>query len=284
MTIKYLLHIIAVTGACLTGCTRGGDNVYPDNAVAAVGTACLTADEVRRQVPPGLSPEDSTTLAKAVIRTWIDGQLITKVAAKQVDMTEIDRLTAEYRTELIKSEYRRAMARRADNATFHEDSLLAFYNTHSADFILERPLIKGIYLKVPDDVSNLSTLKKLYKSDKEADVDKLEKAASSAAIHYDYFRDRWVDWELIEKRIPIADETAAREKLSRHQPIEVESQGFVYLLSVSDYLPAGAPMPFEAARPLVRDRLLAQLRKSYDIHLLNDLYNTAVADGTVRLF
>ncbi len=74
----------------------------------------------------------------------------------------------------------------------------------------------------------------------------------------------------------------AAETASKHY-LETESQGFIYLLSVSDYLPAGSVMPYEAARPLVRDRLLNIRRRAYDTRLLNDLYQRALDDETLTI-
>ena len=208
--------------------------------------------------------------------------MIERVAAEDIDMDEVDRLTRDYRRQLIMSQYRRAMAQQA-SPFFKEDSLMAYYEAHKADFRLERPLIKGIYLKVPADASNLRTLRQLYRSEREADMDRLEKAAASSAVHYDYFRDKWVDWEQIETRIPIDFNSENLAKVSKRQPIDFATQGFVYLLSVSDFLPAGTTMPYEAARGLIEERLLAERRRSYDRQLLNDLYDQSLADGILIL-
>ena len=55
-----------------------------------------------------------------------------------------------------------------------EDSLRAYYNSHNREFILERPLVRGIYLKVPDDAPNLGVIKRLYRSSRRDDIDRLE--------------------------------------------------------------------------------------------------------------
>ena len=181
------------------------------------------------------------------------------------------------------TKYRRAMSRQAQEGEFAEDSLRAYYEAHKDDFKLERPLVKGVYLKVPDDAPNLAQIRRLYRSDKPGDIDKLEKAALGTAIHYDYFRDSWIDWEQIENRIPLDLASGDVSDIARRRYIEIESQGFTYLLSISDYLAPGAGMPYEAARPLVRDRLLNQRRRAYDSRLLNDLYQRALDDGLMQI-
>lgn len=268
----------------MLACCKGNDKVIPADALASVGDEVITRSDMQPSIPAGLSPEDSATFAKAYLRNWIETRLVERVAADEVDMELIDRLTREYRDELIMSQYRRTMARQADNSQFSEDSLRAYYEAHAAEFKLERPMLKGIYLKIPSDASDLRQIKRLYRSDKDADIDKLEKAANNSAIHYDYFRDTWIDWEQIETRIPLEFDAATLNSLTQNRYLETESQGFTYLLSISEYLPAGNAMPFEAARPVVSERLLNLSRRAYDSRLRNDLYNRALDDGTLVIY
>lgn len=283
MRHTVLTAYIAALVAMLPACTAGGDSRFPDDTVATVGKDFLTRSSIASEMPSALNADDSTAFIRAYTRSWVEGKLIEYVAAEQVDMDEINRLTEEYRRELIMNRYRRAMASRGIDDTFADDSLRAYYDAHKEDFRLERPLIKGVYLKVPTTAASLGQLRRLYRSDRPADMDRLEKAALESAIHYDYFRDSWVDWEQIETRIPLDFTPADIAALNTRRYIETESQGYVYLLSVSDMLPSGAIMPFEAARPVVRERLLTQRRRAFDTALRNDLYNTAIANGTATV-
>lgn len=276
------LSLAATAALLFTACDGSGDAVNSTkNIVVSVGKHSLTTDELRSLIPGNTAPEDSAALAKAIVRRWVEKELIEQVASEQVDMAEIDRLTAEYRSELILSQYRRAMARRLDESSVADDSILAYYQSHADEYKLMQPMVKGVYLKVPEDAPNLGVLRKLYRSENEADVDKLDKAALSTAIHYNYFRDSWVELEQIENRIPIVFDASVRENLRSKKFLEVRHEGFVYLLSVSDFLPAGSAMPYETARPLIIDRLLARQRRAFDSRLRNDLYNSAIEKGIV---
>lgn len=175
------------------------ERTVPDDALASIGNEYLTLQQVHAQMPSGLEADDSAAFVKAFVRQWAEGRLIEQVAAEIVDMDEIDRLTTQYRRELIMNRYRRRMSLQA-NDFFSEDSLQSYYQAHSADFKLDRPLIKGVYLKVPSDAAELGQLRRLYTSDRPSDLDRLEKAVLGNAVHYDYFRDTWVDWEQIDRK------------------------------------------------------------------------------------
>ncbi|MDE6288971.1 MAG: hypothetical protein K2M00_09330, partial [Muribaculaceae bacterium] len=126
----------------LASCGGKKEPVADENYLVRVGTARLTSADLHRSIPPGLSPEDSARYVKVYVKDWIDAHLISDIAPAEIDMTEIDRLTEEYRKKLVLLEYRRRLFNSyADSIP--EDSLRAYYDVHKGDFILERPLIRG---------------------------------------------------------------------------------------------------------------------------------------------
>ncbi len=88
-----------------------------------------------------------------------------------------------------------------------------------------------------------------------------------------------MDWEQIETRIPYDFASGADSFLRSGRPLEVSAGGFTYLLCISEYIGAGSAMPFEAARPLVRERLLNARRRQFDVVLLNGLRQRALERG-----
>ena len=263
----------------LAGCTDAArEDVAAEPPLASVGTAAITATDVRKAMPTGLSAEDSAKFVRAYVNSWIDSHLISDVASADVDMESIDRLTGEYRRQLIMQQYRRAMYE-THAAAIPEDSVRAYHTTHSGDFLLDRPMVQGIYIKVPDDAASLRRMRRLYRSDRPADIDALEKEVLGSAIHYDYFRDKWVDWEQIEMRVPV-DFTGWPQK---GRTLDTSAGGYTYLLRITDILPAGSPMPYEQARPLILRRLVTADRRAYEAQLMADLRRRAIDDGTLKV-
>lgn len=276
MVIRRIILATAV-GILFAGC-GGSSSSVPDGAVARVDDAYLTADDVRAAVPGGLSPDDSVTYARAYISHWMERQLILRHAARDVDTQTIDRLVEDYRAELIMTEYRRRMSANADG-TFADDSLRDFYQTHLADFRLERPLVKGLYVKIDSAYPDMSRLRGLIRSDYPDDQDHLDNIASAEALHYDNFKERWVDWEQIETRIPGECPAPAAGT-----SIERTSAGYTYFLRINEMMPVGSPMPYEAALPTVRERLLNSRRRAYDAMLRRELLDRAINDGQADIY
>lgn len=279
------LAIALLLAAATASCGRSdGASALPDGALAGVGDAVLTRAELDGAMPKGLDADDSTRFARAYIRNWIDTRLVEDVAARQVDMDRIDRMVQQYRRDAIMREYRDRMFEAEQAGTTFSDSLVAdYYDRHSSELRLQRPLIKGVYIKLPDDARELSAVRRLYRSTRPADIDRLEKEVLGSAIHYDYFRDRWIDWEQVEARIPYDFGSTPADYVKTHRNLDASLGGFTYLLEISDVLPAGAVMPLETARPLIEERLLAEKRRAFDAALRARLFDRALSRGTLRV-
>lgn len=289
---RTLLIALASGAAFLTteGCTgSGGDGLKQEGSddestmLARVGRERLTLEDVSREMPGGLTPDDSAKFVKGFVYSWVDTRLLTAMAPEDLDMAEIDRLVEDYRNSLIAEAYRRKIAEDGSSAAFAEDSMRVWYEAHKGDFKLREPLVKGVYVKLPEKSSNLATIRKLMRSDKSEDIDMLEKEVlRSQAIHYDYFRERWVDWDQIEVRIPYAF-GSAESFLKPGRFLETSTGGHTYLLRVTEVAPKGSTMPYEAARDEVRERLLAERRRQTDAAFRADLLERALATGRAEV-
>lgn len=272
------LFIGVAVAAC--GGDRGAE-ISPDALVVVDGDV-LTRRDLEAAMPAALSADDSVKYARAYINAWIAARNIARLA-DDIDMTEIDKLVDQYRKELVMNEYVRRMCDENVDSDLPEDSLQAYYNRHQQEFKLTRPLIKGVYVKIDEKSQSLPQLRKLYRSRKEADIDKLDKSLLNGAIHYDYFRDKWVDWEQIESRVPYDFGASGDLFLRSHNYLDITSDGFTYLLDVSDVLHSGQTMPYEAARPLIIDKLNFFNRRSYQEQLKQELFDKGVESGRIKI-
>lgn len=269
----FLLALVFV------GCSRAPQ--LPDDILASIGTETLTKDEVRRAVPAGLSETDSTAFVEAWVNSWVNDRLLETEATRHLkNLDDIDRRVAEYRRNLIAWEYRN-LAVATDPALAPTDSAMrAYYDAHSSQLRLQEPMLRGIYIKMETSDPALKTVRALYRSSKQSDIDRLEKVGLKGAVHYDYFRDQWIPWQRIVSKIPHPlDPSSLRKGYS----LDVDVNGFTYLLSVSDLLPAGSTMPFDAARQRVASALETENAAALDARLLQRLRDDALESGRLKL-
>lgn len=279
---RYILILLILSGI-ITSCNTS-DRTENEDILVKVGAKSLTAAELAQEMPYGLTESDSIKFARAYIRSWIDNKLVEEIAAQNIpDKSDIDRLVEAYRNELIMWEYRQQMYQSHANKTLSPDSIASYYNLHKNELKSTHPYIKGIYIKISDDSQNLGQLKKWYRSNKDTDIEQLEKYGLSQAIHYDYFRDRWIDWEQIESKIPYDFGTNPDEFLKNNKNLELSIGGFTYLLDITDYLPSGAVLPLEVASLQIKEILINQNRLQYDRQLRQELFDKGVEDGDIEI-
>lgn len=268
----------SMAAICVLAACSAGEPKPQADALVTLNGAALTRAELDANMPAGLGADDSVRYARAYVRQWIDARLASEIASHEIDMEAIDRMVEQYRNDLIMFEYGKRMYS-AQAQEIPEDSLMAYYEAHPGEFVLNRPMVKGVYLKVADGAKSLPTLRRLYRSHKDSDIDNLDKSQLDGAVHYDYFRDKWIDWEQIEQRVPYDFGPSADAFLRQTKNLDFSQGGFTYLLDITDVLSTGQTMPYEAARQQIIDRLQFAERRSYALQLKRDLYDKAISDG-----
>lgn len=276
-----LTAAIAGTLAAAPGCTeRAGTEHSADPVLVQVGDTALRMSQVVARIPPGLSPQDSATMFANIVDVWLRDALLRDVAAENiVDMQKIDRLSEQYRTNLIINEYlERISEQRGDAAT--ERQVREYYDANSEKMLLERPLVKGIFIKLPSDADRLDEVRRWVKSSSRASIDNIEKYGLKGAIQYDYFMDRWVDLQTIAEAIPHSFGNFD-DWVKSHRDLETSSNGSTYFLHITEWLGSGSVMPYDFAAAQIRQMLMQQNRSRYADRLMNTLMTKARKEGTL---
>lgn len=276
--IIFLPSLLALLGACGEQPVAKPAN---DLVLMSVGDSALTLSKVVARIPEGLSEADSTALFNSIVDAWIQDMLLTKVAAENIpDMERIDRMTADYRNRLIMMEYRKRMKEDSRKA-ISDDEVKSYYEAHADDMRLEHPVIKGIYIKVPSNAERIENVRQWVFSASKESIDKLEKYGLKGAMQYDWFADRWVDWEMIADQIPYRfyDADAFVESTVN---FETEYNGSTYFLHISEYLKSGDVMPYSFATEQIRDMLSEKYKRDSESRLMRSLFKKAVEDGSLK--
>lgn len=268
----------------LTACyNKASDAPVQEKPIARVGSETLSRAQLSEAVPSGLSEADSLDFVRQYVNRWVDGQLIDQASRQVLDMDEIDRRVEKYRRDLVMAEYRRYRFERRSDTVFTEAQLRDYYDRHKELFQAERPMVKGIYLKIPDNTKNLKEIRRLLQHGGKADIDRLEGLVAGTAIHYDYFLDKWVEWRQIEQLIPTQFSSEPMAVLQGRKMLDMSIGGFTYLLKVKEYMPGGGVLPYEQALPQIRQRLTNRQRMNFDATFQQTLRSEAEKKGEVEV-
>jgi len=273
----FLIVLLSFLCSCQKTQTTGDMEI-----VAKVKDRTLSRAEVLRMIPRSTSSADSLLMAENYIQKWVKDALVYDVALRNLsdEMVEIDRLVNEYRYSLLRYRYQERLIRERLSGNIRESDKIIYYDENQKKFKLDRPLIKGLFLKIPINAPGLPDVKTWYKSTSQESLEKIEKYSVQNAIFYDYFYDRWVDFDDVSSNIPIriAD---ANSFLRNNRTVEISDSSYCYLLNIKEYLPAGSIAPYEYAEPNIIEMLINQRKMDFLRRFEDELYNNAVKSGDV---
>ena len=266
----------------LFSCGRGVQDVGADVLVSVEGHSLLRS-EVESVIPRTLSSADSLLVAESYVKKWVKDVLVYDVAEENLgeEMADVERLVEAYRHSLIRYRYQEQLVRERLSAEIRESDVLNYYETNQKKFELKTNLVKGLFLKVPIDAPGLTDLKRWYKSDDASAVEKIDKYSLQNAAIYDYFYDKWMDFEDVMENIPMQLSNPSAY-LKANKTLEVSDSSYCYLLNIRDYIPAGQIAPYDYVQPQIMDMLLAQRKQKFLRDFEEELYNDAIRDGKVR--
>lgn len=241
-------------------------------------------EDMQSVLPRGLSVADSLEFTNRYIRNWVEDALLFDKAESNIpNNAEIDRLVENYRKALIVHTYQQALIRQQLSQEISEDTVADYYEAHRELFRLERPLIKGLFVKVPLKAPGLSSVRRWYKTEIQEAVEHLEKYSLQHAVNYEYFRDKWLAATEILDLMPL-DTEGLEQRLLRERNIELKDTAFHYLLNVTDYLHVGDQAPLEFARSQVKEILLNMKQVEFMEGVKDDLYEQAVEKDKIKYY
>ena len=245
----------------------------------------LTRGEVEKVIPQGSTPADSLLMAESYIKKWITDVLIYEVAEHNLgrDEKELNRLVEEYRRALLRHRYLEEMVHSKLSADIQENDRRSYYQENIQKFTLDRHLIKGLFIKVPVDAPGLEDVRKWYKSDKLEAVENIEKYSIQNASIYDYFYDRWVDFDEALAKIPMHVSNKA-QFLKTNRYVEFTDSSYRYFLNISEHLLAGNVAPYEYAEPQIEEMMINKRKVEFLRNFEEELYRDAVRKGDVIFY
>lgn len=244
----------------------------------------LYKEDLQSVLPANLSKDDSLLFAEHYIRNWVEDVLLYDKAQNNIpDNKEIDKLVENYRKMLIMHTYQQALIHQQLSEEISEQDLTDYFEKNQTLFKVERPLMKGLFIKVPLQASQLANVRRWYKTETRDAVEHLEKYSLQNAVKYEYFYDKWVPVSDVLNMLPLKV-PHVEEYLNKNKHVELKDTAFYYFLNVSDYRSIGEQEPYEFARVHVKDMLLNMRRVEFMNQVKDDLYQRAVRRDKIKYY
>lgn len=282
--MRYCFIFIAFV-SLLCSC-KGTQPVDDADVLVKVKDRTLRRSEIKQQIPRGLSSADSMLLAESLERKWVKDALVYDVALRNLegeDKAEVDKLVEEYRHSLIRYRYQEQLIKERLSSEFQESDMLSYYEENQKKFVLDKALVKGLFLKIPVDAPGLVDVKGWYRSTSEASLEKIEKYSVQNASIYDYFYDKWVDFDEVMDNIPV-HVSNPNAYLKANKFVEVADSSYCYLLNIKEYLSEGSVAPYDYASSQITEMLINQRKVDFLKTFEEELYKDGIRGGDVKFY
>ena len=259
----------------LIGCTQKHDH-KGKTPLVEVGRKFLYQEDLQAALPLNLSADDSVLFAESYIRNWVEDALLFEKAEDNVrDDEKVKALVESYHKALVMHTYQEELVRQQLVAEITPAEVENYYESNKSLFVLEKPLVKGLFIKVPLKSPGLADVRRWYKRNTQDAIEKLEKYSLRNAVTYDYFYDQWRHLEEIEAMIPAKNWETGSNYLKQHRDVELKDTAFHYFLHIEEFQGKGEQKPLDFAQEEIKEILINLKRVDFVNRVKEDLYRQA---------
>ena len=266
--------------AMLASCRAISRFLHDDEIVAEVDGVMLYRSDLDKVLPAGLPQEDSVRLAAQYINSWASDQVFIGIAEQQLSKAEKD-VTKEleaYRKALLKYRYEQLYVNERLDTAVSEDKVQQYYDEHSDEFVLERPVVKARFLSISSKSPMKDKIKKKMSSSESSDVLEADSLAYSSAYKFTTWSDKWVDAAVLAREFPMDYETMLGQV--RNKWVEnVDTLGVARMAYIQEIMKKGEVAPIEYSTPAIKDIIISSRKQALISTLEQDLLNDARENG-----
>jgi hypothetical protein len=256
-----------------------------DEPVAKVGDKILTMKELSGYIPKHLDAKDSVLWVDDFVGKWVQNELLLQKAEEKLSlsMQDVDKEMIEYRNSLLIYRYKNELMKEKLDTTVTDESIRKYFNEHRENFILNRNIVKAIYIKIPVQVSNPDNIKDLCMSGNPEKLAKLNDYCLSYAKVFDRFNDQWIAADVVLNNIPseIKDQKQFLEKIRYFETTDMD---YYYIVSIRDYRLVGQVSPVEYVQNDIRNLMLSRQKMEFLKQIEKDIYKEGLDNKKVKLY
>lgn len=286
--MKYSIYsstLMVIVLFFITIACESDSDMADNQPLVAVGEKQLTNGMLYSAIPNNLSDEDSIVFAQDYINRWIRSELLLKKAELNLSPQEkdVDKMLEEYRRSLLVHQYQQKLLAQKFSPLITGTEVKTCYEEMSDNFLLKDPIIKGLFLMIPKTAPNISTVERLYKSDEQEDLVKLETYCFQNAKKYEVFLDQWLPLSDINKTLPEA--ISRPEQFVRYNKHYQTSDSLHhYFLAIQDFKLGSELAPIEYVEERIKAILVNKKRLEFIKQLETDLYEEGLKNKSIKFY
>ena len=285
LVVKILL---AATAVAMTACRDLPDYLVSDNTVAKVGRKELKINEIMEAMPANVKGDDSVSFVKLYVDKWLVRQLKVEEADDLFSGSEedIDRMVEEYRHSLLMRKVDQYYVEQQMSPDFTDKDIADYYNTHKADFILDRTLVKGRVLRFDASYRQSKTLMKQMRdaATSQSAAKTLSEICEKNGFELVDKRSEWVGFNDFLTYLPTAQSQDNEHLLDKTGIQQMDAGGKRYYFDFTSVCRKGNVAPLEVVADNIRRILITQRRSEIIKSHEEQIVSEAMASGHARIY
>ena len=251
------------------------------SAVAHLGDAELTMEELRERIPDNISTEDSSALAQEIIQSWLKDALVLQEAEKMSDEEKlsVERRIEDYRKSLLIYSYEQDLIKKNMDTVITDDQIQAYYEANKASMKVNEHFLKLKFCSLPEKSKDAKNMNTAFDSEDIATWEAF--CVQVGAKHYFNFS-KYMNWEQFALLIPLAIADRSQFLTQATSTQKINFNGEIIWVKIGSYLLPGDSSPIEMVRSNIASILLNIRKQELLQKMRNGLYDQAKSEGKLE--
>lgn len=283
--MKYKLIFLFLFGIIINSCDYLAKKDEGEKIVARVHDSYLYMADIESIIEPGLSQNDSTTIAQRYIDGWIRQQIFLDEAKRSLEPEKMDfeKKIQDYKNSLIIFTFETEYINNNLDTNISYDQIEEYYEAHKNDFKLKENIVKASFVKVSLDTPDQDDVRKYIRSDEAEERIELEDYCVQNAATYFLDNSSWLIFNDILRNIPLDVDNQVRF-LNSNKYVEISDEFYRYFLYIDDYILKDSVSPLAFEENNIRNIIINKKKQKLINDFRNNLYKTALQENEFEVF
>ena len=276
--------LLALATSCHDGGSKSSSSL-DENIIAVVDGMYLHIDDVRRDMPAGITDTDSVTFVRMYVENWILNRLKIKRAEQVLSSSDdIERLVEGYRQSLIMRQLDQYYIDKMLETEITDKQIAAYYRANSAAFKLDHNVVQGVVVKTPKGFRNTTTLTTAIRnSAKGGDWQELDAMAEKHSLDVVNMTSQWVSYSDFLSNLPTERSRSYNDLITKSGVQQMTSDDAIFYFIITDRALKGEIAPMASVESDIRRRLYAERRADVVAEYEAELKRESVDEGRVMV-
>ncbi|RIJ45444.1 hypothetical protein D1614_22915 [Maribellus luteus] len=229
-----------------------------EEPVAQVGDRFLYKSDLLKIFPGNATREDSILIATDYINKWVKQELMIQKANENLSpgQKDVTRELEEYRNSLIIFRYKNELMQQRMDTVVTPAQIEQYYEQNKTTFNLDRSIVKGVYVRIPQELANVDALKTMVQDMTDEGQSILRDYCTRYAKNFE-IATNWIDFKVLNRNLPVQIDDP--EAFLRNNSLkEMTDEDYYYLVSILDYKLTNDLAPLEFVENDIKNLILNQ--------------------------